>query len=154
MYCFHCANHIDEKSLKVVSNEVVETKEGATISYVCPRCGHLVHTHASEEEVKLLSQAAHAQVQRGKNTFARGMGMLSIGTIALIISVIFYLLARKPSNGFRLVTSCAEFYVFVILAVISIILLALGTFFTIRGGLNKSRNAALLKEINNRTFVQ
>ena len=93
-------------------------------------------------------------MQRGRNSFASGMGMLSIGAIALIVAIIFFVLAKKPSNHFELVTTCAEFYVFVVLGVISVILLSFGGLYTFRGVATKKKYLTLLKDINNRTFVQ
>ena len=157
MYCPHCAKKIDENKIEAKSSSFdpnVEIKEDATISYVCPRCGHLIHAGLGEKEVKSLSQAAHAQIQRARNNFASGMGMVSIGTIALILSILFFFLAKKPTNQYQLVVDCAEFYVFVVLLVASVILLAVGGSFVGIGIVKKQRNSRLLKDINNRTFVQ
>lgn len=157
MYCPHCAKKIDESKIEAKSSSFdpnVEIKEGATISYVCPRCGHLIHAGLDEKEVKSLSQAAHAQIQRARNNFASGMGMVSIGAIALILSILFFFLAKKPTNQYQLVVDCAEFYVFVVLLVASVILLGVGGSFVGVGIVKKQRNSRLLKDINNRTFVQ
>lgn len=157
MYCTHCAKKIDESKVDAkqpVFDPGLEVKEGASVSYVCPRCGHLVHGDINEEETKALSRAAHAQVQRARNSFAAGMGMISIGAIALIIAIIFYMLARKPSNQYQLVTNCAEFYVFVVVGIASVILLVAGISFAAVGFINGHSNKNLLKDINNQTFVQ
>lgn len=157
MYCPHCAKKIDESKIEAKSSSFdpnVEIKEGATVSYVCPRCGHLIHAGLDEKEVKSLSQAAHAQIQRARNNFASGMGMVSIGAIALILSILFFFLAKKPTNQYQLVVDCAEFYVFVVLLVASVILLGVGGSFVGVGIVKKQRNSRLLKDINNRTFVQ
>lgn len=158
MYCTHCAYEIDERKVEMQSSSFAqvegEIKEDTKVAYVCPRCGHLIKADCTETEIKSLSQAAHAQVQRGRNSFASGMGMLSIGAIALIVAIIFFVLAKKPSNHFELVTTCAEFYVFVVLGVISVILLSFGGLYTFRGVATKKKYLTLLKDINNRTFVQ
>ncbi len=159
MYCTHCAKHIDEKKLeaKTSSYKLVEGQEiaeGATISYVCPRCGHEVHAGIDEEETKSLSRASHAQIQRARNYFASGMGFVSLGVILGIIAALFFALAHKPSNGYELTTGSAEFLVSAALAVITVILLAVGGVLVGRGILTKRQNQALLRDINNGTFVQ
>lgn len=157
MYCSHCAKHINESKIEAKKpsfSSDVEIAEGAEVSYVCPRCGHLIHAGLEEKEVKTLSQAAHAQIQRARNNFASGMGMVSIGIIALILSILFFFLAKKPTNQYQLVVECAEFYVFVVLLVASVILLVAGGVFVGLGVVKKLQNSRLLKDINNRTFVQ
>ncbi len=156
MYCYHCAKHIDEDKIeaKAASFSVEEVGENATVSYVCPRCGHLIHAGANEEEVKSLARAAHAQIQRARNFLSTGLGYAAIGAIILIIAILFYFLACKPTNQYQLVTTCAEFYVSVILGIISVILLALGGVFIVRGVTRYKQNANLLQDINNQTFVQ
>jgi hypothetical protein len=81
------------------------------VNYVCPRCGHLIHEGATQEDIKSLSRASHSELQRGSNNFAFGMGFFAIGIILLTIAIIFFVLAHKPNNGFQLVVACAEFYV-------------------------------------------
>ncbi len=157
MYCPHCAKRINEDKIEAKHSSFdseVEVIEGSSVSYVCPRCGHLVHAGLEEKEIKSLSQAAHAQIQRARNNFASGMGMVSIGAIALILSILFFFLAKKPTNQYRLVTDCAEFYVFVVLLIAAVILLAVGGTFVVIGLAKKQQNSRLLKDINNRTFVQ
>ena len=156
MYCYHCAKHIDEDKIekKSPSFAVAESGENATVSYVCPRCGHLIHAGASEEEVKSLARAAHAQIQRARNFLSTGLGYAAIGVIIGIIAILFYFLACKPTNQYQLVTTCAEFYVSVILGIISVILLALGIVFIVRGVVRKRENTLLLQDINDQTFVQ
>lgn len=157
MYCTHCAKKIDETKLeaKVPSFGMVEeVGENTTVSYVCPRCGHLIHADISAEETKSLARAAHAQIQRARNNFASGMGLTSVGIIALAVSILFFFLAKKPSNNYRLVTDCAEFYVFLVLGVLSIILLATGISLVSIGLLKKKANLTLLQEINDQTFFQ
>ena len=157
MYCTHCAKHINEDAIEAKRSSFAvdgEIKEGAEVQYVCPRCGHLIHAHIDEAETKSHSRAAHAQIQRGRNSLATGLGMVAIGAILDVISTLFFFLACKPSNQNRLVTNCAEFYVFLVLGIISTILLATGAVFIIRGGTNLHRNHSLLRDINNGTFVQ
>jgi uncharacterized integral membrane protein len=165
MYCTHCAKHIDETKLEAKKNSYLladgqEIDEAAAVSYVCPRCGHLIHPGVDEEETKSLSRAAHAQVQRARNYFASGMGMVSLGAILVAIAILFFVLAHKPTNGYTLYDSTgklalsAEFLVSVVLGTISVILLAVGGVFVGRGAITKKRNTDLLRDINNGTFVQ
>ena len=157
MYCYHCGNKFDET--KVEATESTYSKfEGvgsdAQILYVCPRCGHLTHADAKPEDVKSLARACHAELQRGRNDFAKGMSNISIGVILLVTSIVFLLLSRKADNQFRITVSSPEFWVFLVLAIISVILLILGTVFTIKGLKRKTMYTSLLKDINNKTFVQ
>jgi len=159
MHCPHCAKHIDETKIEASSSSYKVVEEQAidadsSIAYVCPRCGHLIHEDLNEEEVKSLSRAAHAQIQRARNYFASGMGMVSVGVILLAIGILFFVLAHKPSNGYALTVGSAEFLVSVVLGAIAVILLAVGGVFVVRGILTKRHNSILLKEINNGTFVQ
>jgi prepilin signal peptidase PulO-like enzyme (type II secretory pathway) len=158
MYCYHCGYEIDESKLEKKSSSFEKFQDKVDdktkVSYVCPRCGHLITPDANDEDVKSLSRAAHAQMQRARNSFATGMGNISIGVIALIIAILFFFLAKKPSNGYVLVTTCAEFYVFLVLAIISVILLVAGAIFVSIGLAKKRHYHALLQDINNKTFVQ
>ena len=157
MYCYHCGKKINEAAVeKKHSGAFIETEvaENATFGYVCPRCGHLIHSDGSEEDIKSLSRASHAQIQRAKNFFARGMGSASIGIIALIIAILFFFLAKKPSNHYELVTNCAEFYVFVVLAIVAGLLLIFGCIHIVIGVSRNRHYSRLLQDINNRTFVQ
>lgn len=159
MYCTHCAKKIDETKIEAKSSslklvEQTEIEEGTSISYVCPRCGHLVHDNISEEEVKSLSRASHAQIQRARNYFASGMGFVSLGIILGIIAALFFALAHKPSNGYELTPGSAEFLVSVALFAITVILLVIGGVLVGRGLMTKKQNSDLLRDINNGTFVQ
>jgi len=135
-------NYLDKASLE------------ASVKYICPRCGHLVHEGYTKEEIKSLSAACHAELQRGRNDFARGMSSLSISIILLITGIIFLLLSRKADIQNQISTSCPEFWVFLILSITSFILIVLGTRLVIRGVNRKSRYTSLLKDINTGTFVQ
>ena len=157
MYCYHCGYNLDEK--KVEQKESTYKRiEGldidTTINYVCPRCGHLIHENASNEDVKSLARACHAELQRGRNDFARGMSNVSIGIILLVTSIVFLLLSRKADNQFQITVSSPEFWVFLVLAIISVILLTLGVIFTVLGLKRKVTYTSLLKDITNKTFVQ
>lgn len=158
MYCCHCGKKIDEGKIegKKFSASLYEGEvdENTKVEYVCPRCGHLIHHDVDEREIKTLAAASHAEIQRGRNFFANGMSLNCIGTIILVLAIIFLLLSRKPANNFQLVTTCPEFYVCVVCFVVSAVLIGFGLFFTIQGILKKVQYQALLKDIQNETFHQ
>lgn len=157
MFCYHCGYNVDVDKIEAKQstyNRIEGLDMDTKINYVCPRCGHLVHADASEEDVKSLARACHAELQRGRNDFARGMSNISIGVILLVTSIVFLLLSRKADNQFRITVSSPEFWVFLVLAIISVILLILGIVFTVFGLKRKVTFTSLLKDINNKTFVQ
>ncbi len=157
MYCYHCGKRIDERKIESKSSSFESNQEYGEftkVQYICPRCGHLIHEGLSEEDSKELSRASHAQIQRANNSYARGMCMNALGVILLIIAIIFFILANKPSQGFVLQTNCAEFYVFIGATIISVILLGVGAYLTIIGLKTKHHYYQLLKDLNNKTFVQ
>lgn len=157
MYCYHCGYILDHHKLESQKSSMaavkdVEIDENAQIQYVCPRCGHMIHENMSYEESKELSRASHAQIQRGNNSFATGMCLNSLGLILLVISIIFLLLSNKPSVGF--VFNCGEFYVGVVTMIMAVILLVTGIVKTVTGLSTKSHYSKLLRDLNNKTFVQ
>ena len=158
MYCCHCGKEIDvgkiEKKRLSVASFQDEVDDQTEVQYVCPRCGHLVHTHVTEQEIKTLSAASHAEIQRGRNFFASGMSLNLIGAIILILAVIFLALAHKPANNFALVTTCPEFYVCIAFFVICAILIGGGLVLTTIGILKKAKYQQLLKDIQNQVFYQ
>ena len=159
MYCSHCGYKIDEEKIENKQSSLLLDKEGrinskTKICYVCPQCGHIAHDDLSEEDIKSLSRAAHAQVQRGNNSFSRGMTFLVLGLIFLAIAIIFFVLAKKPANQYQLVFNCIEFYVFAIASAVTLVLLILSIIFLAKGIKKKRMYTELLKDINNKTFVQ
>ncbi|MBR1847008.1 MAG: hypothetical protein IJ787_04770 [Bacilli bacterium] len=159
LYCCHCGYRLDEEKVEERSPSLAnlgetEIQEGAKVAYVCPQCGHLITADSSEEDVKALSRAAHAQMQRSRNAVASGMGSVCVGTILLIIAIMFFFLAKKPAEGHRLITTCPEFFVSMTLFGISAVLLAVGAVFLYKGLKKHVIYSRLLKDINNRTFVQ
>lgn len=157
MYCYHCGLKLDEHKIEAKESsfkEGVEVDSDAKVSYICPRCGHLIHEGMSFEDSKELSRASHAQIQRAANSYARGMCMNALGGILLVVALIFFILANKPSQGFVLQVNCAEFYVFIVAAAVSAVLLGFGLFLTIKGIRTRQEYTQLLKDINNKTFVQ
>ena len=116
MYCYHCGKKINEKKIETADSTYKQVKdltidENTEISYICPRCGHLMTHGTSYEKIKSLSRASHAELQRGRNHYARGMANNILGLILLTTSIIFLLLSKKatinlksqlmsPSSGF------------------------------------------------------
>ena len=164
MYCYHCGKYFNEKRLekkspslqvKDANGELVEIDSDAKVEYVCPQCGHLTHADGTPEEVKSLSQAAHSQLQRGANSFARGMAFNLLGVIIGILALSFLLLSYQNVQGVKVLnTSKSTFLVFVIMGAVAVILLAFGIFSTIIGVEKKVRYTKLLKDLNNKTFIQ
>ncbi len=159
MYCYHCGKKIVEKrieakdpTLRKFSN--IQVDDDTLITYICPRCGHVITPGTNKESIKSLSRASHAELQRGRNNFASGMGNNILGLILLITSIIFLLLSRKADNQFQITLNVPEFWVFVGLALASVILLGFGITYTIIGLRKKVMYEALLKDIKNETFVQ
>lgn len=159
LYCYHCGKRIDEEKVEEVFPSLVvatnaKSARDVEIRYVCPRCGAEIHRGCSEQEMKDLACAAHAQVQRSDNAFASGMSNICIGAIIAVLSFIFFLLSRKATNEFKITVNCAEFWIFVVLGVIAVILLAAGFIYVFTGKKNKAHYESLLKDLNNKTFVQ
>lgn len=158
MYCYHCGYEIDEEKLEKNKSSLEEFKDNVnpttTVSYVCPRCGHLVHLDATEQDVKSLSAASHAEIQRGRNSLASGMGNICIGSIALILAIVFFRLSFKPGQQNKLVTTCPEFLVCIILFVAAAALLSVGITLAVLGIKKKKKYESLLTDIQNKTFIQ
>lgn len=123
-------------------------------AYICPRCGHLIKGNLTENDIKELSQASHAQIHRAKNKFASGMVALMTGMIFTCICFLFLSMSFKATNGFQLVTNCVEFNVFIGLLVIGVTLLSIGVVFFVMGILNGKKYQNLLKDIQNGVFHQ
>ena len=158
MYCYHCGYEIDENAIETKSSTrqkyIEEAPLDAEVKYVCPRCGHLIHHGAEPKDIKSLSVACHAELQRGRNDFARGMSFVSIAIILGIVGFIFLKLSKKVDVQFRISTSCPEFWIFAVLSVIAVILIVFGTVLVVRGLVRKHKYTGLLKDINTKTFVQ
>ena len=164
MYCSHCGKKIDENAIeKKQSSYVIKDENGELlpvdtdqkVEYVCPRCGHLIHQDLNEEEMKSLSRAAHSQLQRGANSFAFGMAFNLIGIIIGILAFSFYLLSFVSSGCKKVLdTSKSTFLVFVVMGILAVILLGFGIYSTIVGINKKVSYTKLLKDLNNKTFVQ
>lgn len=157
MYCSHCGKKIGEEKLekkKISLGRSEEIDENTEVEYVCPRCGHLIHKHLDNKEIKSLSAAGHAEIQIARNQFAYGRSFNSIGGILLILGAIFFLLARKPAQNFVLVINCPEFTVSMVCFVLAGILLIAGIVLTAIGCMKKKNYENLLKDINDDVFHQ
>jgi DNA-directed RNA polymerase subunit RPC12/RpoP len=164
MYCSHCGKKINERALeKKQSSYVIKDENGELlpvdtdqkVEYVCPQCGHLAHVDLNDEELKSLSRAAHSQLQRGANSFAFGMAFNLIGIIIAILAFSFFLLSFRSSGGVKtLDVSKSTFLVFVVMTAVAVILLGFGIYNTIVGISKKMTYTKLLKDLNNKTFVQ
>ena len=159
LYCYHCGFELDEDKLEEQNSTRQQFSEKADstadIQYVCPRCGRLIHRGHTEEEVKSLSRSCHAELQRGRNDFARGMSNLALFAITFITAMIFLLLSNKTTGEGRAISmSCAEFWVFLGLSIVSVVLVIIGVYRTLLGLKRKRIYTRLLKDINDKTFVQ
>ena len=133
----------------------LEVDTDARVNYLCPQCGHLTHTDLNADELKSLSRASHSQIQRGSNSFAFGMAFNLIGIIIGILAISFLLLSYVSKAGTKyLDTSKSTFLVFVVLAIVAVILLVLGIYNTVVGISKKVTYTKLLKDLNNKTFIQ
>ena len=164
MYCSHCGKKFDERVLEKKQSSYVQKDQNGEllpvdteqkVEYVCPQCGHLAHLDLNEDEMKSLSRAAHSQLQRGANSFAFGMAFNLIGIIILILAFSFYLLSFQSSGGGKtLDTTKSTFLIFVVMGALAVILLGFGIVNTIVGLNKKVTYTKLLKDLNNKTFVQ
>ena len=165
MYCYHCGKYFDQHKIEAkqssyalkdqATGELLEIDSDARIDYICPRCGHLSHEGASEEDLKHLSMAAHSQLQRGANFFASGMGFALLGIIVGALAFTFLLLSYQTSGGKKVLnTDVSTFYIFVVMAIIAAILLVYGLVNVVIGIRKRIIYSKLLKDLNNRTFVQ
>ena len=164
MYCSHCGKKFDERALEKKQSSYVQKDQNGEllpvdtdqkVEYVCPQCGHLAHLDLNEDEMKSLSRAAHSQLQRGANSFAFGMAFNLIGIIIGILAFSFFLLSYQSSGGGKVLdTSKSTFLIFVVMGALAVILLGFGIVNTIVGLNKKVTYTKLLKDLNNKTFVQ
>jgi DNA-directed RNA polymerase subunit RPC12/RpoP len=158
LYCSHCGKKIDEHKIEKKRSSLEASKNqinGATeVAYVCPRCGWLIKKNLTDEDVKSLSTASHAEIQKGRNSFAWGMGMNMIAIISLILAYVFFLLSHKTANQGNLVPTCPEFVVCILFLVVGSLLVMTGLIFTFLGVYRMESYKSLLKDIQNKTFYQ
>ncbi len=154
MYCSHCGYDLKEKQILKAKKSTVLKDDNTKIGYVCPRCGHVIKEGLSEEEVKALSRASHAEIHRARNNINSGMCFLMISIILFVISFMFFLMSFKASAGGMLVTDSTEFYVFIALLVLAVLALGYSLFNLIKGILKHKEYTTLLKNIQNEIFFQ
>lgn len=158
MYCYHCGKEIDEHKVEAkessLEKHVHEIDENTKIEYVCPRCGWLIHEGMTEQDKKTLSAAAHAEIQRGKNSFASGMVFNVLGAIFLVLAFVFLRLSQKPAEAFKLVVTSPEFMVSMAFFVVTIGAFGYGIVMTVLGIIKQRKYMSLLNDIQHDTFVQ
>lgn len=155
MYCSHCGYYLKEEEIqKGLLKPSASRNKDTAITYVCPRCGHIIKSSLSDDEIKNLSRAAHAELHRSSNLRNTGMCFLMVTIIFLAISFMFFLMSFKASKGGQFDTTCTEFYVFVVLLALGIA----GAFYSgsnlIFGYKKKKRYSILLKDIQDGIFYQ
>ena len=99
----------------------------------CPKCGHELVAELQEDEVRPLVQKIHKKQNKLRETTSSGLSMVVIGAILLIIGLLFYRLSSKLDKTitdravYRVVTTCAEFWVSMISLFAGGALLIIGT---------------------------
>lgn len=171
MYCPNCGEHLkDQKnsSGKVtplvfdaevqedkVSKEVIdEVSTHEDVLGACPYCGHALHEHLNDEDIKSLNQVAHSKVHYATNKFNSGMCGIVIGTILLLIALIFFILSFSSRDNYKFRTDTEPFFVFCALSALSVISYTYGIILLVKSIALKKRYSSLIKEITNKTFVQ
>ena len=128
MYCCHCGKRFDEHKIEAKQSSLVIKDEN----------GELIEVN-----------------ERGANNFARGMALNLVGLIIGILAFSFLLLSFQNDRGVRVLnTGKSTFLIFIVMAIIAVILLGFGIYFTVVGILKRSQYSKLLKDLNNKTFVQ
>ena len=83
------------------------------------------------------------------------MALNLIGLIIAILALSFFLLSFQSDGGGKTLNpGKSTFLVFIVLASVAVILLGFGIYFTIVGISKKQVYTKLLKDLNNKTFVQ
>ena len=155
MYCSHCGYYLKEEEVqKGLLKPTATRNKDTAITYVCPRCGHIIKNNLSDDEIKDLSRAAHAELHRSSNLRNTGMCFLMITIILLAISFMFFLMSFKASKGGQFDTTCTEFYVFVVLLILGIGSACYSTYNLVYGFKKKKRYSILLKDIQDGIFYQ
>lgn len=154
MYCSHCGYHLSEEKIDKQLVLSSERSSSTKMVYVCPRCGKIIKEDLSQEEVKDLSRAAHAEIHRARNLRNSGMCFLVISAILLVIAFMFYLMSFKANQGGKLVTDSTEFIVFLVILVLGLCALGYSIFNLVRGYKKNKRYSSVLKDIQNGVFVQ
>lgn len=139
------ANHIEQPT---------HTRKDEDIHGICAHCGNPIPKHLGENDVKKLNQVAHNKFHSARNSWNTGMCGLVGGAILLAIAAIFFILCFKVAENYRFSTQGEPFIVFVALTVISVLCFAFGGITVGLANRNKKIYSKLIKNIQNRTFVQ
>ncbi len=154
MFCSHCGYDLNENKQKAASKASDFRTAKTKITYVCPRCGHIIKEELNEEEIKSLSRASHAEIHRARNSVNTGLCLLTLGFIFDIIAFLFFLMSYKAALGGQLSLESTEFKVFIVLAILGLGLNAFGFTLFFKGKSKNKKYNQLLKDINNNVFVQ
>jgi len=154
MYCSHCGYDLKENQQKVAPEAAGFRTANTKVTYVCPRCGHIIKEDLNEEEIKALSRASHAEIHRASNSRNTGMCFLVIGIILTIISFLFFLMSFKAALGGQLSFGSTEFKVFCVLLVVGVAGIVSGGILLYQGITKHKKYTELLRDINNNVFVQ
>ncbi len=155
MYCTHCGYDLNEKKQKVAALQATNFRTAHTkLTYVCPRCGHIIKEDLSEEDIKALSRASHAEIHRARNSRNTGMCFLVLGGILLVISFLFFLMSFKAAMGGKLSVGSTEFKVFIALLALGVAGCGFGAYSLISGIKKNHKYSTLLRDINNNVFNQ
>lgn len=130
------------------------TKDSDEYYGLCPHCGKPISEHLSEKDVKKLNQIAHSKYNLATNEFNTGMCGVVIGTLLLLIALVFFILCFDVKNNYNFRTTGEPFIVFTALSILSSISYAVGIVFLVKALTKKKRYAAVIKDIQNKTFVQ
>lgn len=171
MFCPNCGEHLkDQKdpsgkinpliyeaqvdSSKINVESINKANESEEFLGVCPYCGSPIHNHLDENDVKSLNQVAHSKVHSATNKFNSGMCGIVIGTILLLIALIFFLLSFSSRDNYKFRPDTEPFFVFCGLSILSIVSYVYGIILLVKSRKLKKRYSSLIKEITNKTFVQ
>lgn len=156
MYCSNCGYHLKEKEIEKVKDANNGTTRNASSKdvYVCPRCNKIIKNDLNEEEVKALARASHSEIHRARNLLNTGKSFLVVGTILIIISLLFLTLSFKSNNYGKFEPNCTEFYTFCGLMAIGLFMVIFGAISFVRGFKKRKEYEEVLKDIQNEVFYQ
>lgn len=132
----------------------IETGARDEVIGLCPHCAQPITRHLDEVQIKKLNQVSHAKFHSARNQWNTGMCGLVGGAILLAIALIFFVLCFKVADNFAFSTQGEPFIVFVALSAISLACFVFGSIFVGIANYRKKVYSNLIKNIQNRTFVQ